>query len=434
MWRLGILDTVAEQSFDDLAILASHICKTPIALVSLVDAKRQWFKARVGVALTETPREHSFCSVAIGQPGVFTVNNTLEDERFVHNPLVTGAPQIRFYAGAPLITSDGDAIGTICVIDSEPRELSSAQADALQALSRLVMKQIELRLALQQLEQSSKDLVIASRQAGMAEVATGILHNVGNVLNSVNVAATCLSDRVRHSKVSRVARVASLLREHRADLPGFFRSPPGQELPVYLEQLGEHLASEQTVSLQELADLRKHIEHINNIVAMQQSFSQLSGVTMLVSPEQLVEDALQINLSSLENRKIAIIRDYEQTPAITLDKHKALQILINLLRNAIQAYDDIEVGDKQLRLGLRQAGTRIGITVSDNGVGIPPENLTRIFSHGFSTKKTGHGLGLHASALAARELGGKLSAQSDGPGRGATFTLELPNNSGTSAN
>jgi len=141
----AILDTEPEQAFDDLTLLASFICKTPIAMISLVDEDRQWFKSRVGVAISETSRDIAFCSTASLQPDIFVVPDALEDERFRDNPLVLSDPHIRFYAGAPLVNEDGFALGTLCVVDRSPRELEPEQREALKALSRLVLAQIEFR-------------------------------------------------------------------------------------------------------------------------------------------------------------------------------------------------------------------------------------------------------------------------------------------------
>jgi GAF domain-containing protein len=143
--KYAILDTEPEQAFDDLVLLASFICKTPIAMISLVDEDRQWFKAKVGVSISETSREIAFCSTAIQQPDVFVVPDTLNDERFRNNPLVVSEPKVRFYAGAPLIDGEGNALGTICVIDRIPREFVPDQQAALKALSRLVLAQLEFR-------------------------------------------------------------------------------------------------------------------------------------------------------------------------------------------------------------------------------------------------------------------------------------------------
>jgi GAF domain-containing protein len=155
--KYAILDSEPEQAFDDLTLLASYVCKTPIALISLVDEDRQWFKSKVGISATQTSRDIAFCSTAIQQPDVFVVPDALQDERFRTNPLVISEPNIRFYAGAPLINEDGYALGTLCVIDLAPRELGPEQEAALKALSRLVLMQMEFRRNLLLLKQALND-------------------------------------------------------------------------------------------------------------------------------------------------------------------------------------------------------------------------------------------------------------------------------------
>jgi PAS domain S-box-containing protein len=285
----------------------------------------------------------------------------------------------------------------------------------------------ESKLSEAALEKAHKELVETSRQAGMAEVATSVLHNVGNVLNSVNVASTCLADSLRKSKAANLSKVATMLREHEGDLGTFLTSDAkGKQIPGYLAQLAEHLSAEQAAALKELAQLQKNIEHIKDIVSMQQSFAKVSGATETLQVSDLVEDALRMNSSSFARHDIQVIKDFESMPSLAVEKHKVLQILVNLVRNAKHACDDSGRTEKQLTIRVCQQGEAARITISDNGIGIPSENLTRIFAHGFTTKKNGHGFGLHSSALAAKELGGSLSASSDGPDRGATFILELP--------
>jgi len=155
--KYAILDSEPEQAFDDLTLLASYVCKTPIALISLIDENRQWFKSKVGISATETSRDIAFCSTAIQQPDVFVVPDTLQDERFRTNPLVVSEPNIRFYAGAPLINEDGYALGTLCVIDLAPRSLAADQELALKALSRLVLMQMEFRRNLILLKEALSD-------------------------------------------------------------------------------------------------------------------------------------------------------------------------------------------------------------------------------------------------------------------------------------
>ena len=202
--------------------------------------------------------------------------------------------------------------------------------------------------------------------------------------------------------------------------------PRGQQIPAYLSQLSHHLAKEQSTIMEEMELLRKNIEHIKGIVAMQQSYAKVSGVTETVRVSDLVEDALRMNAAALTRHDVQAIREFEDVPAITTQKHKVLQILVNLIHNAKYACDQSGRADKRLTVRVAHGNDRIKISVADNGVGIPRENLTRIFNHGFTTRKDGHGFGLHSGALAAKEMGGSLSVHSDGEGRGARFDLELP--------
>jgi signal transduction histidine kinase len=175
-----------------------------------------------------------------------------------------------------------------------------------------------------------------------------------------------------------------------------------------------------------LESLRRNIEHITEIVAMQQTYARVSGVSESVDLSELIEDALRMNNAALVRHGIELVRQLEQTPPVTTDRHKVLQILVNLIRNAKYACDDSRRPEKQIRLQLESSNNRVRISVIDNGIGIPAENFARIFNHGFTTRKEGHGFGLHSAANAARELGGSLIARSDGHEKGACFTLELP--------
>jgi signal transduction histidine kinase len=272
-----------------------------------------------------------------------------------------------------------------------------------------------------------QELLNVSRQAGMAEVATNVLHNVGNVLNSVNISTDLIVQSVKKSRASSLARVVALLQEHAQDLGAFItQDSRGKHVPAHLAQLSEHLLAEQETNLRELDSLRQNVEHIKEIVAMQQNYATFGGVKQLVNVVNLVEDSLRMNEAALSRHEVEVIREFGNVPPLNVEKHKILQILLNLLRNAKYACDDSERADKRLTVRVANGGSRIKVSVIDNGVGIAPENLTRIFNYGFTTRKGGHGFGLHGGALAAKEMGGSLTAHSDGPGQGAEFTLELP--------
>jgi signal transduction histidine kinase len=304
-----------------------------------------------------------------------------------------------------------------------------AQIQARDTALQLARDSLELRVEerTRELEHTHTQLVEASRQGGMAEIATNVLHNVGNVLNSVNVSAGLILDRLKKSKASSLARVVVLLREHAPDLGSFItHNSRGKHLPAFLAQLSEHLLAEKQASLRELDLLRRNVEHIKEIVAMQQNYARVGGVKEMVNPVDLVEDSLRLNGDALSRHHVEVIREFEKVPPMNLEKHKILQILVNLLRNAKYACDESARPDKQLTVRVADGDGRVRISVLDNGIGIPAENLNRIFNHGFTTKKDGHGFGLHSGALAAKEMGGSLTVRSDGPGQGAAFTLELP--------
>ncbi|HEY3916010.1 MAG TPA: PAS domain S-box protein [Verrucomicrobiae bacterium] len=285
----------------------------------------------------------------------------------------------------------------------------------------------ERKKAETELESAHQQLVRISRQAGMAEVATSVLHNVGNVLNSINVASTVVEESVRRSRISDVGRLSKLLDEHASDRVEFLTNDPkGQKVPAFLGHLAETLGREQAGVLAELTSLRKNVEHVKEIIAMQQSYARVSGVFEKIDVTELLEDTLRMNTGSLQRHDVTVVRDFSEMAPICTDKHKVLQILINLVRNAKYACDESGRIDKEVILRSSNGGDTIKISVIDNGIGIPTENLRRIFNHGFTTRQEGHGFGLHSGALAAKELGGSLTASSEGPGCGAVFTLELP--------
>ena len=287
-----------------------------------------------------------------------------------------------------------------------------------------------LKQAEQELEKVNKDLVTASHRAGMAEVAIGVLHNVGNALNNVNVSVELIKGQIRHMKMDSLAKLADLIREKEQDLSNFLsRDERGKKIVPYLENFHSYLQQARTDVLQEITNLARSVEHVKEIVAAQQEYAQVCGVIEEVNPVDLVEDALKIHGVALDRHRIFVFRQFEKLPRISVDRHKALQILVNLLQNAKYACTVLDRPNKQVSIRIKSAAeNKIVIEVSDNGVGISPKNLTRIFSQCFTTRREGHGFGLHSSQLAARELGGSLTAYSEGVGKGATFTLLLPIN------
>jgi PAS domain S-box-containing protein len=285
-------------------------------------------------------------------------------------------------------------------------------------------KEAEARLG-----EMHRTLVDVSRQAGMAEVATGVLHNVGNTLNSVNISTGLVIDQLRQSRITGLAKATQLLREHSSDMATFLtQSTQGQKLPAFLIALGDQLQEEREAMLKEMLALNASVDHIKSIVSMQQKHARTAGTLEQVTVPQLIDEALRLNAGAFERRGIRIVREYEEVPPIIVDRHKLLQILVNLLSNARHALMEADPPEKRVAIRVRASpeGKQLLMEVADNGMGITPENLTRMFSQGFTTKKEGHGFGLHISSLAAMEMKGRLSCASPGPGQGATFTLELP--------
>ena len=287
----------------------------------------------------------------------------------------------------------------------------------------------ELNRMVDGLADSRAKLLDASRQAGMADIASGILHNVGNVLNSVNVSATLAAEKVRKLDVPDLQETVAMLREHDEDLGTYLTSDQkGRLIPAFLSEIGEALAEEQHSVMEELRLLTDNVEHIKGIVNMQQSYARALAVEESVSLADLVEDALRINAAGMERHGVRIAREFTDVPRIVSDKHKILQILVNLLNNAKYAVDECPKESRvvTVRLGPSREEGYLQVAIVDNGVGIPAENLTRVFAQGFTTRQEGNGLGLHTSAVAARSLGGSVTAASPGPDMGATFTLKIP--------
>ncbi|QRN96505.1 PAS domain-containing protein [Archangium violaceum] len=335
----------------------------------------------------------------------------------------------RAFAGQRLRLEDDDWMGDKPVVMDVSVSPIVAEEGRVTGVTLFTRDITERKQAEARLKEMHRTLVDISRQAGMAEVATGVLHNVGNTLNSVNISTGLLKDQLRTSRLSGLLKAARLLREHASDFGAFLtRDPRGQRLPGYLIALSEQLEKERETMSKELDSLSESVDHIKSIVSMQQRHARSAGVVEQLPVPVLIEEALRLHAGSLEREGIHIEREYAEVPPIFVDRHKLLQILINLLSNARHALLESSTPDKRLRIRIRQnaGGERLVIEVSDNGVGIPPEHLTRLFSQGFTTRKSGHGFGLHISALAALEMKGSLTCTSAGPGQGATFTLDLP--------
>ncbi|WLG83809.1 ATP-binding protein [Pseudomonas cucumis] len=296
----------------------------------------------------------------------------------------------------------------------------------LQTANDILEQRVEERT--RELKDTQSELLDTARQAGMAEIATNVLHNVGNVLNSVNISADLVTRKLRSSKAQGLGKAMQLINAHQDDLGVFLtQDEKGKLLPGYLNQLVDAIALEQQGMTDELAQLSKSVDHIKDIVATQQSYAGANSLMEPLHISELLEDALRMNAGALTRHHVTVVKEYGDVPQVMGDKHRLLLILINLISNAKYAMTDLSNRPRQMTLGVKVVeDTILQISVKDDGEGIAPENMTRIFAHGFTTRKEGHGFGLHSCALAAIEMNGHLTAHSDGPGKGALFTLQIP--------
>ena len=409
----------------DLAHLTKVTTQAPASLTEPVES----FAAHVRTVLREQPEVNSLLASIATVPIAASLDELegllssakrraeLQSERDRKELLSLAAALavLLLYAAVSLIRSHA-------VINRVNRELHAAN----ETLERRVEERTR------ELAAAQSKLVSTARQAGMAEIATNVLHNIGNALNSVVVSAGLIGTGLRESKLKGFADAVKLMNEHSADLSAFMSTERGKRLPGYLTKLAEILFAEKAATAHELELLIKGIDHIRDIVTTQQSYAGARSIVEPVEVGALIEDALRMNAGSLTRRRVSVVKHWPDVPEALLDRHLILQVLINLIANALQAMDGLT--DRPPRLALRAQATdgaqgrRLVVQVEDNGEGITKENLARLFTHGFTTRKNGHGFGLHSCALAAQAMGGEIRAESQGPGQGALFTLELPLN------
>jgi nitrogen fixation/metabolism regulation signal transduction histidine kinase len=301
--------------------------------------------------------------------------------------------------------------------------------DEIEMLGNSVNKMAEaLETSQAKLENTNKELVETARKAGMAEVATGVLHNVGNVLNSISISTASVIKRIRNSRADNIVYISEQFEEHSDDLITFLSEDNrAKKFQAFISRLSNHLLEENKIILQELYSLAEHIKHINEIVNFQQSFGKSVGITEPVMVDELIHKAVEVNAVSLKRHGIKVLYENENLSPMLLDRHKIIQILTNIINNAKDALSEADRKNRVIIISTKKvAGNYLQIKISDNGSGISKENMTRIFNHGFTTKKNGHGYGLHSGAISAKEMQGVLSIASDGVGKGAEITLKLP--------
>lgn len=363
------------------------------------------------------------------------VADAIADERFARDPYFAGVPHCALMV-VPVMRRRAARAMVVLENRDTPGGFSAARLDAVMIVAGQLAVSLEnaqlyerlerkVNEQTQQLREAQSQLLSEAKRAGIGQIATNVLHNVGNVLTSVNVSAHVLASQVRQSPSSRVGAIAQLLNDQ-ADLEAFFGpGGKGRLLPGYLRELADAMGTEREQLLAELDRLSGSVDHIKNVVAMQQSYA---GGGRLLEPlriDDLVDEALRMQEASLVGCAVNVQRDYAQLDVVALDKTRVMQILVNLVENARQAMDGVQ-GERVMTVTVQQDADCILVSVRDCGYGISEENQQRLFSHGFTTKNDGHGFGLHSCAAAAREMGGSLTAHSDGAGKGAIFVLRLP--------
>ena len=409
-------------------------CRRGVAEMTEIAARRAQLEFSQEARFRELYDDAPAAYLTLAPDGTITGANRRATE------LLAGVPQLRGHPFEALLV-DADAAATVFA-GEEPEHVFEAQVHlpgrselwvkirtaqvrsqtgGLLEYRALIEDVTERREAERQLSAANAQLRESSRRAGMAEVASNVLHNIGNVLTSAKTSLSVLATASRQTRAGGVRRVADLLAAHQAELAEFMASDRGQALPRFLAELAKTIEREHEEAEVELARLRSSLAHIQEVIHAQQSAAGSVGVFEDLRLDELVEQA--VRLASLDRLEIA--RDLAAPSPVPLDRGKVLQIVVNLLRNAEQATHG-QSSPPRLEIHTRQDPRGVTLEVVDNGQGIAADDLVRVFAHGFTTKPTGNGFGLHSAALAAQEMGGSLNAKSDGPGCGATFVLELP--------
>ncbi|MGQ0667283.1 MAG: ATP-binding protein [Nitrospiraceae bacterium] len=353
-------------------------------------------------------------------------------------------------SSAPILDERGRLRGAVVSLD-DVTELEEANVALSSAVKELEQSQAKIMNQNLELEHTNQSLVVeiaerkkveserevlnrrlqeASRQIGMAEVAASVLHNVGNVLNSVNVSVGMIHKTLERTPVGKFGRIGQMVRDHMNDLSVYLaQDEKGKQIPSYLVKLAEQVNTNFAGINKELDALDSNVEHIRRIITAQQGLAKPQVLLEPIQLRDVIEQALAINRDSLGRGGIAVVRDYAELPATMCDRHQILQIMVNLINNAIHVMKAVPGRSHRLTVTIGyhpESRERAQIQVRDTGIGIKPDNFKRLFTQGFTTREGGQGLGLHSSFLAAKLLGGTLSAASEGEGKGATFTLDLP--------
>lgn len=411
----GILDTLPEQEYQDIVHLASVICGVPIAVMSLVDKDRQWFKAKVGLDAVQTERDVAFCAHALSHPDeLLIVPDASLDKRFSDNPLVTGGLKIAFYAGAPLRLDNGLVLGTLCVIDRQPKVLSDVQKEALRTLARQVMGQLERRHEIAQLKAAQAQLLQSEKMASIGQLAAGVAHEINNPVGFVT---------------SNISTLRSYTETMIGIVDGYGAAIQSLELPTATRQKIDALVDQSEWSYlkkdaQDLLDESMDgLGRVKDIVSALRDFSHAgTSVWEYADVHASIDNALRIIANSLRD-KVDITKDYGDLKPIRCMPSQLAQVFMNLLVNAAHAMSS----KGTVTITTTMENNWVNIQVADNGHGIAPEHVRHIFEPFFTTKAVGvgTGLGLSVTYNIVKAHGGTIDVASIA-GSGTTFTLQLP--------
>lgn len=388
--ELEILDTHLEQAYDAITDLAAQICDAPICLISLIDENRQWFKSRHGLDAEETPRELAFCSHAILQDDIFEIKNAFEDERFHDNPLVTGEPRVIFYAGAVLKMLNQQNVGTLCIIDHEPRELTKEQKEALKTLADQVVSQFELRKHIKKLKDSNEKMTVLNKKK--SQLYASVSHEIRTALNGIIGVIDLLKDTSQNDEQIEYTNIAT--------------------------KCGHNL-----------------LNILNDVLDMSKIESgKLELDIEPFSPHELVSETVQIFAPEAAKKSLSFgIEVDDNIPhELSGDATRIQQILINFISNALKF---TESGGVTVKLsGEKHAETfNLNICVQDTGIGISKTEQEKLFkdyaqanAHTHTTHG-GTGLGLSICKKLCKLMRGQIKLESD-EGKGSTFTITIPLN------
>ena len=406
--------TVSSEAYRKLALVAKYTDNAVI--ISDANGKIEWtndgFKRITGFELDEV----------LGQePGQFLYGDATDSETIEYMQ-----EAIRNQKGfdVEVVNYDKDGRPFWVAIESRPIANREGVIEKFVAIKRDITQR---KRAEAEKEDLSRELQESARAAGMAEIATGVLHNVGNVLNSVNITTSLLIDKCKRNRLNSLVKASEILESQKHRLADFLtKDEQGKHFQNFFKSTIEKMESEKQEQLNELLTLAEHVNHIKETISFQQSYAKQGGVVEPVELAETMDSVLKMNEEQFAKYGIQVRREFERPLIATVNKHKLLQIAINLVTNAIHALRDSTTEKCELIVAVKDLGDQVEISIRDNGAGICPENLEKIFVHGFTTKTDGHGFGLHSSALAAQDIGGSLKFQSAGEGLGATFTLRIP--------